>query len=276
MLTAADAAMIRTLLLWRASELGAGWTSARGRTILDTDGAIHNHPPADARRARLQPARRVGASRRHLARLAAQPTDWPDKLDTIRWVYAEMVRKNYARRSVRLLVNSKSAETQARRTPGACRPIHVAWNSIAHPTNRGWMRDSGPVFVRRRAKRRTETAIVHFHFNAWPSTRLAVSVLRLRAAARHWTAVAHPAAIVGCAMNSTRRVSAPATRQGAPRLRLGGSWNSPAGERFRRAVILRTISRRPSGSYPACPANRWGCAASRARWRREAPTRRAG
>ena len=29
------------------------------------------------------------------------------------------------------------------------------------------MRDSGPIFVRRQRNRRTETAIVHFHFNAW-------------------------------------------------------------------------------------------------------------
>src|SRR5207245_8690434 len=48
---------------------------------------------------------------------------------------------------------------------------------IPHPTNRGWTRDSGPIFVRRdaqkssRSKRdqnqKSETAIVHFHFNAW-------------------------------------------------------------------------------------------------------------
>jgi agmatine deiminase len=38
---------------------------------------------------------------------------------------------------------------------------------IVCPTNRGWMRDSGPIFIRRRSKRKAETAIVHFHFNAW-------------------------------------------------------------------------------------------------------------
>ena len=38
-----------------------------------------------------------------------------------------------------------------------------------HPTNRGWMRDSGPIFVRKAKsrKQKAETAIVHFHFNAW-------------------------------------------------------------------------------------------------------------
>ena len=38
---------------------------------------------------------------------------------------------------------------------------------ILHPTNRGWTRDSGPVFVRRCVGNALETAIVHFHFNAW-------------------------------------------------------------------------------------------------------------
>ena len=40
-----------------------------------------------------------------------------------------------------------------------------------HPTNRGWTRDSGPVFVRRNVDRNLETAIVHFHFNAWAKYR---------------------------------------------------------------------------------------------------------
>jgi agmatine deiminase len=34
------------------------------------------------------------------------------------------------------------------------------------PTNRGWTRDSGPIFVKRKTGRR-ETAIVKFRFNAW-------------------------------------------------------------------------------------------------------------
>jgi agmatine deiminase len=38
---------------------------------------------------------------------------------------------------------------------------------ILHPTNRSWTRDSGPLFVRRCVENQLETAIVHFHFNAW-------------------------------------------------------------------------------------------------------------
>lgn len=95
------------------------------------------------------------------------PTDWPDKLDTIRWVYAEMVRKITPGESVRLLVNSKGSEKLARRYLTRAGADAACVEFIVHPTNRGWMRDSGPVFLQRRTTRRTETAIVHFHFNAW-------------------------------------------------------------------------------------------------------------
>jgi agmatine deiminase len=95
------------------------------------------------------------------------PTDWPGKLDTIRWVYGEMVRRIAPGEIVRLLVNSRAEEKRARRylTRAGADVSRVEF--IAHPTNRGWMRDSGPIFVRRCRGRRLETAIVHFHFNAW-------------------------------------------------------------------------------------------------------------
>ena len=94
------------------------------------------------------------------------PTDWPDKLDTIRWVYGEMVRKISAGELVRLLVANRGEEKLAKRylTRAGCNLKNVRF--VMHPTNRGWMRDSGPIFVKR-IKGQRETAIVHFHFNAW-------------------------------------------------------------------------------------------------------------
>jgi agmatine deiminase len=93
-------------------------------------------------------------------------TDWPGKLDAIRWVYGEMVRKIAPGEFVRILVNGRA---EARGASGYLRlagadPKRVEF--IVHPTNRGWTRDSGPIFVRRR-RSLAETAIVHFHFNAW-------------------------------------------------------------------------------------------------------------
>jgi agmatine deiminase len=94
-------------------------------------------------------------------------TDWPGKLDTIRWVYGEMVRKLGVGERVRMLVRDRR---EAKRAGGYLARAgvdlgRVDW--VVHGTNRGWTRDSGPMFVRRRGRGGFETAVVHFHFNAW-------------------------------------------------------------------------------------------------------------
>jgi len=107
---------------------------------------------------------------RHEATWLAWPhnrTDWPDKLDTIRWVYTEIVRKIAPGETVRMLVNSTAAEKAARRRLARAGADGGRVEFIEHPTNRGWTRDMGPLFVRRGA----ETAIVHFHFNGWAKYR---------------------------------------------------------------------------------------------------------
>jgi agmatine deiminase len=95
------------------------------------------------------------------------PTDWPHKLDTIRWVYGEIVRWIGRGERVRMLVGSSAEERLARRHLSLAGAAVARVEFVRHPTNRGWTRDSGPLFVRRRRGRRGETAIVHFHFNAW-------------------------------------------------------------------------------------------------------------
>ncbi len=95
------------------------------------------------------------------------PTDWPDKLDTIRWVYGEIVRQLAPGELVRLLVRNAAEERLARRYLERSGADLKQVRFSLHPTNRGWMRDNGPIFVRRQLERAPETAIVHFHFNAW-------------------------------------------------------------------------------------------------------------
>jgi len=93
-------------------------------------------------------------------------TDWPGKLDAIRWVYGEMTRKIARAEKVRLLVRHAQ---EARTATGYLKSAGADLKNIefvVHPTNRGWTRDTGPIFVKRR-KPRAETAIVHCHFNAW-------------------------------------------------------------------------------------------------------------
>lgn len=107
---------------------------------------------------------------RHAATWLGWPhneTDWPGKLDTIRWVYGEMVRKIEAGETVRILVNSRKEEKQARTYLAKAGAALKKVEFVVHPTNRGWTRDTGPIWVTRQSGKRRDKAIVHFHFNAW-------------------------------------------------------------------------------------------------------------
>jgi agmatine deiminase len=93
-------------------------------------------------------------------------TDWPGKIIPIQWVYGEIVRKLAAAELVRVIVNSPAHEAQARRVLDKCGVDASRVEFFRFPTNRGWTRDFGPMFVRR-GGRRADTAIVRFRFNAW-------------------------------------------------------------------------------------------------------------
>ena len=63
----------------------------------------------------------------------SNPTDWPDKLDTIAWVYTEIVRNLVPGEIVRILVGSAAAE---KAPPGPCpfgsRPRPGGVRSVPH------------------------------------------------------------------------------------------------------------------------------------------------
>ena len=97
-------------------------------------------------------------------------SDWPGKFPPIPWVYGEIVRKLAPGRGggelVRILVNSAAHEAGAKRV---LRKVGVDLGRVEFlrfPTNRGWTRDFGPIFVRK-DRRPSELAIARFHFNAW-------------------------------------------------------------------------------------------------------------
>jgi len=98
-------------------------------------------------------------------------TDWPGKLDTIRWVYGEFARKITPGETVRILVNGRAEQHLARAYLLRAGVDLAKVEFVVHPTNRGWTRDSGPIFVKRGRGGKAETAIVHFHFNAWAKYR---------------------------------------------------------------------------------------------------------
>ena len=93
-------------------------------------------------------------------------TDWPGKTVPIHWVYGEIVRKIAPGEIVRILVNSKAHEAQAGRILHRVGVDFSRVEFFRFPTDRGWTRDFGPIFVRRPGPP-PEVAVVRFQFNAW-------------------------------------------------------------------------------------------------------------
>lgn len=92
-------------------------------------------------------------------------TDWPGKISPIPWVYGEIVRKISVGETVRIFVNAKTKQ-QATRILARVGVDLSRIEFLNFPTNRGWTRDSGPIFVKR-YEEPSEVAIVRFGFNAW-------------------------------------------------------------------------------------------------------------
>ena len=92
------------------------------------------------------------------------PEDWPGKFQAIPWLYAEIVRLLAERERVHLIV--EDAATERRVTSMLERGCGNLDAVIFHrwPTDRGWMRDSGPIFVRNREGR---AGLTHWRFNGW-------------------------------------------------------------------------------------------------------------
>ena len=90
--------------------------------------------------------------------------DWPGKFGPIPWVYAEIVRLLAQRERVHLLVEDAAEE---KRATGILKRAGADLDKVDFrrwPTDRVWLRDSGPIFVRNAAG---EVAITNWRFNAW-------------------------------------------------------------------------------------------------------------
>ena len=93
-------------------------------------------------------------------------SDFPGKIAAIHWVYGEITRKLIeAGETVCILVQNAKHEAKARQilTKVGADFSKIEFYQIPH--NRGWMRDSGPIFVKNEAT--SETAVIKFKFNAW-------------------------------------------------------------------------------------------------------------
>ncbi|HLW53139.1 MAG TPA: agmatine deiminase family protein [Candidatus Angelobacter sp.] len=105
----------------------------------------------------------------HAATWIAWPhnrTDWPGKFDAIPWVYAEIIRYLIRSEKVHLIVRSAGERGQVRDVleRSSVGPKNIVFHTW--PTNRCWMRDSGPIFVTRK-NARDRIALTNWRFNAW-------------------------------------------------------------------------------------------------------------
>ncbi len=92
------------------------------------------------------------------------PEDWPGKFQAIPWIYAEIVRLLAAQERVHLIVEDAMAE---QRTTGILERAGANLERVSFhlwPTDRGWTRDSGPIFVR---NSEGKVALTNWRFNGW-------------------------------------------------------------------------------------------------------------
>jgi agmatine deiminase len=97
-------------------------------------------------------------------------TDWPGRFQPVPWVYADIVRHLAQAEDVHVLVEGEAARKRAtgvlkRAAANLSRVQFHLW-----PTNRVWLRDSGPIFVRKPAASEgshATVAITDWKFNAW-------------------------------------------------------------------------------------------------------------
>ena len=92
-------------------------------------------------------------------------SDWPGKFAPIPWVYGEIVRILAQGERVRIISNS-STRKQAQRILKRIGVDATRIEYFSFPFNRGWTRDSGPIFVKRYDEPK-EVAVARFRFNAW-------------------------------------------------------------------------------------------------------------
>ncbi len=91
-------------------------------------------------------------------------SDWPGRFAPIPWVYAEIVRALARHEEVNLLVRDADQRAAAERV---LTRAHADLSRVAFhvcPTDRSWLRDSGPIFV---VGPNGEKAALDWHFNGW-------------------------------------------------------------------------------------------------------------
>src|SRR5260370_36183579 len=90
--------------------------------------------------------------------------DWPGRFAPIPWVYGEIVRKLARVERVRIVVQNRLEKQRALRVLKKSAANLSAVEFFEAPTDRVWIRDYGPLFVKSRSG---DVAITNWLFNGW-------------------------------------------------------------------------------------------------------------
>lgn len=90
--------------------------------------------------------------------------DWPDKFAPVPWIFAEMIRGIAMSERVGLLVKDAKAKDEALEHLNRVDVDTKQVDIHITPTNRGWLRDCGPIWVRDSKK---NLVALDWGFNAW-------------------------------------------------------------------------------------------------------------
>jgi agmatine deiminase len=93
-----------------------------------------------------------------------EKSDWPAKFAPIPWLYGEIVRHLARVERVRIVVENSDVEQAALRILKKCHADLDAVEFFVLPTDRSWIRDYGPIFVKDPSG---EVALTHWRFNGW-------------------------------------------------------------------------------------------------------------
>ena len=89
--------------------------------------------------------------------------DWPGKYEAIQWAFVEFIKKVATVEGVIVVV---ATDKLKEKVTGMLDMAHVNMEHVSfivHKTNRSWMRDSGPIIVKKGAER----LALNFNFNGW-------------------------------------------------------------------------------------------------------------
>jgi agmatine deiminase len=90
--------------------------------------------------------------------------DWPGKFAAIPWVFGEVVRQLQHGEKIHILIDNQVREKRARRLLDRIGVNGRQVRFFRVPTDRAWLRDTGPIFVK---SRKGQVGCTTWKFNAW-------------------------------------------------------------------------------------------------------------